>query len=106
MLKNIYQNIPKTFVEELSEEILNGKYLRIERIVSGGHKSPENFWYDQDENEWVILLKGSASILFDGESKATELTEGDYINIPAHKKHKVERTSKKQDTIWLCIFYK
>lgn len=106
MLKqNIYKNIPEKIPDEIFEKILEYKNVRIERIISNGQASAKDFWYDQDENEWVILLKGSAEILFEEQSEKIFLKEGDYINITAHIKHRVEYTDQNVETIWLAIFY-
>ncbi|MBF0121696.1 MAG: cupin domain-containing protein [Desulfobacterales bacterium] len=104
-IKNIFEDIPKDLSNELFEDILRSKNFRIERIVSKGHRSPEGFWYDQEQNEWVILLKGSAGLRFENEDKIIELTAGDYINIPSHVKHRVEWTDLDQEAIWLAIYY-
>ena len=103
-MKNIFENIPENISEEIYETLLKAKNLRVERIVSKGHSSPKDFWYDQDENEWVLVLRGNAKLLFDGDN-TLELSAGDYINIPAHKKHRVEWTDPKAETIWLAIYY-
>ncbi len=77
--------------------------VRIERIVSHGHASPEGFWYDQDQDEWVVVLKGQARLRFqDGQ---IELKPGDFVNIPARKKHRVEWTTPHEPTIWLAVHY-
>ena len=78
--------------------------VRIERIISRGHTSPETGWYDQDKAEWVIVLTGEASIAFENDS-VVELKPGDYINIAPHKKHKVISTSSDPETIWLAVHY-
>lgn len=103
--KNFYSNIPDKIPEEIIETIYKSNTLRIERIISKGHSSPENFWYNQNENEWVLVLEGRAIIKYDDNSTIT-LQKGDYIFIPAHKKHRVEWTDKNQLTIWLAIFFK
>ncbi len=103
--KNIFKEIPKDVPFEIFEELISSKKIRIERIVSKGHSSPEDFWYDQKENEWVMVLKGEAAILFANELKEIVLKEGDFINIPAGTKHRVEWTKKNSETIWLCVFY-
>ena len=102
---NILKNIPGNLPEELITILAEGKNFRFERIVSKGHTSPKGFWYDQNENEFVLLLKGKAEILFEDKAKPVTLSEGDYINIPAHKKHRVEWTDPKTETIWLALFY-
>ncbi len=103
---NIFENIPDHIPEELFQEILKTENIKVERIVSKGHSSPDNYWYDQEENEWVILLKGSAGLLFEGDEKVVRLKSGDYINIPSHTKHRVEWTDPDMETVWLAIHYK
>lgn len=73
---------------------------RIERIASHAQASPKDFWYDQDHDEWVIVLKGEASLEFEG-GKILELKTGDYLLIQKHVKHRVERTT--EDAIWLAV---
>jgi len=104
-VKNIFQHIPADFKEELIEALLETKAVKIERIVSRGHSSPPGYWYDQDRNEYVILLKGSAGVLFEGKDDITVLGPGDYMNIPAHMRHRVEWTEPSEDTIWLAVYY-
>ena len=103
--ENIFKSIPSDLNEEVLENILENKYIKIERIISKGHISPERGWYDQEYNEWVVVLKGKARILF-AEDKEVSLIEGDYLNIPAHRKHKVSWTDPDNETIWLAIHYK
>jgi cupin 2 domain-containing protein len=91
--------------EEVFEEILDKENLRIERIVSSGQTSPGTGWYDQNENEFVILIQGTAELEFHNGSKV-ELKSGEYLNIPAHKKHRVTFTSKDPVCIWIAVFYK
>lgn len=91
--------------DEFVEELLNAGGIRIERIVSRGQNSPDDFWYDQPENEWVVVLSGSAGILLEGEDEPLTLGPGDYLDIPAHAKHRVVWTDKKYDTLWLAVFY-
>ena len=102
---NIFDSLPNDLSVEVSEEIIHALTIRIERIVSKGHSSPDTGWYDQDENEWVMVVEGKAILEFEDGSKR-ELFMGDYINIPAHVKHKVVQTNPNQITIWLAIFYK
>ncbi len=101
--KNIYKEIPTSLSEELIEVIGEGKNIRIERIVSEGHCSPSDFWYDQSESEFVVLLSGSATITFNDAKK--ELVAGDYCLIPAHCKHRVEQTAKGEKSVWLAVFF-
>ena len=103
---NLFDGIPAQLPEELLTTILQTNVLRIERIVSHGHSSPEEFWYDQDDDEWVVLLEGGAVLQFDGEAEPVELRRGSYLNIPAHAKHRIVWTEPKQKTVWLAIHYK
>jgi cupin 2 domain-containing protein len=105
VLKNIFKDIRPRSEEELVEPVSGCKGIRIERIVSQGHSSPPGFWYDQDRNEYVLLLSGSAGLLFEGESDMLVMLPGDYMDIPAHKKHRVEWTDPRQPTIWLTVYY-
>lgn len=101
---NIFDLIPATLKDELFEELISKDALKIERIVSHGHTTPQNEWYDQRNNEWVILLQGEAIISFLNEDEI-RLKAGDYINIPAHKKHRVSWTKPDEDTVWLAVHY-
>ncbi len=102
---NIYDSIPKDPETEVYDEIIRTPGVRIERIISKGHTSPENGWYDQEENEWVMVLEGSGTLTFE-DGSAAHLSKGDHINIPAHCKHMVSWTDPNQLTIWLVVFYK
>ncbi len=103
--ENIFNNVPANFQDEIFDKILENKNVRIERIISKGHSSSKNFWYDQNENEWVIVLKGSARLLIEGEAESVQLNAGDYLNLKAHQKHRVEYTDPETETIWLAVFY-
>ncbi len=109
-VKNIYnltgilKSVDEKLKEEYFEEIIQSENFKLERIISECHRSPENFWYDQDKNEFVLLLKGSAEILFE-DNTLIKMKEGDYIIIPAHLKHRVEKTDELQKTFWLTLFY-
>ncbi|HUB64732.1 MAG TPA: cupin domain-containing protein [Methylocella sp.] len=85
--------------------LLDAPALKIERIVSTGQASPPGFWYDQPWAEWVVVLAGSAGLRFEGEADVTVLSRGDYVLIPARRKHRVEWTREDQATIWLAIHY-
>jgi cupin 2 domain-containing protein len=102
---NLYGQIPTQMTEEFFQTLTAGNGMRIERIVSKGHCSPPGFWYDQADNEWVVLLKGEATLRFERGDRLVHLTEGSYINIEAHEKHRVEWTSDNTETIWLAVFY-
>jgi cupin 2 domain-containing protein len=80
--------------------------LRIERIVSRGHSSPEGFWYEQEEDEWVALLQGEARLQFRDPEELVELQPGDHLLIPAHRPHRVAWTTPEAETIWLAVFHR
>ena len=100
---NLFADIPAHLPAELVETLLTSAQFRIERIVSQGHASSEGFWYDQPHDEWVLLLTGTARLRF--EDSVTDLKPGDWINIPAHRRHRVEQTDATTETIWLAIHY-
>lgn len=101
--RNIY-SLPEHIREddEVFERLAEGKYITIERIVSAGHATPENEWYDQDRDEWVVLVRGDALIRF-ADMNEVHLKEGDYIFIPAHRKHRVIFTSTHPACMWLAV---
>lgn len=102
---NIYANIPLAIPEEICQELFQSASFKIERIISKGQATPPNFWYDQPKNEWIILLQGKAGLLFAENHRMIELKPGDYLNIPAHCRHRVEYTDMAGETIWLAIHY-
>ncbi|PLY10674.1 MAG: cupin [Arcobacter sp.] len=101
--KNIFDNINVDKINEEFIEILRDKDVRIERIVSNGQVSDEDFWYEQNENEFVLLLEGEAILQF--ENKDVKLKKGDFIDIKSRQRHRIKYTSLDQPTIWLAIFY-
>lgn len=108
-MNNIFDDIPENIESEIFELLAKSETTTIERIISKGHKTPDSSWpdsswYDQETNEWVLLLTGEAILLFEDEI-SVNLKAGDYINIPAHKKHKVEWTDPEVATIWLAVHY-
>lgn len=102
---NLFTDLPASLTEELVDVLDEANSIRIERIVSTGQSSPEEFWYDQDEHEFVVVLKGEATLLFDDNEKPMQINPGDFVNIPAHRKHCVESTSPNEPTVWLAVFY-
>ncbi len=101
---NIFELIPGNLDKELFEQIVQGDGVRIERIISRGQVSPESGWYDQEQSEWVIVLKGGAVIELEDGVEA-RLAQGDYLNIPAHTRHKVSWTDTETETVWLAVHY-
>ncbi|MCF8142770.1 MAG: cupin domain-containing protein [Deltaproteobacteria bacterium] len=102
---SLFKDIPPELPEEIFDTICARDSVKIERIVSRGHASPEGFWYDQDRNEFVLVVKGSAGLRLEGEADILVLKAGDYVNIGSHVKHRVEWTDASCDTIWLSVYY-
>jgi len=101
-MNNLFQNLP-TGVDETIQVLAQSGAVTIERIVSNGQASPPEFWYDQDREEWVLLLQGEAALAFDtGETR--EMKAGDYFLIPSHLKHRVSRVSR--DAVWLAVHFR
>lgn len=90
---------------EQFEELLSRSGFRVERIVSTGQASPPGFWYDQDVGEWVVLLSGAAELQFEDETHGRRMVPGDWINIEAHRRHRVNWTDPAGPTVWLAIHY-
>jgi cupin 2 domain-containing protein len=107
MTDNLYSQLPAGagLADELVEILAQNKQIRIERIVSTGQSSPEGFWYDCDEAEWVVVLKGEAELMFADDRQSLRMRPGDHVTIPAHKKHRVQWTTSDEPTIWLAVFY-
>lgn len=105
LMQNLFANLPAGSPEELVELLAGSSNVRIERIVSSGHASPAGFWYDQVQHEWVVVLTGRAKLLLDGDEESLEMRPGDFVNIPAHRKHRVEWTTPDEPTVWLAVFY-
>lgn len=103
--ESLLQDLPDATKGEVLQVLLSEPQLRLERIVSLGQASPPGFWYDQAEIEWVVLIEGSAEILFEDESVARHLRLGDFLHIAAHRRHRIEATAHDQVTIWLALFY-
>ena len=103
-MNNLFSHIPQSLEQELFEDIVKNEHVRIERIVSNGQGSPEHGWYDQVDNEWVLVLSGFGIIEYPDGNVVT-LKQGDYLTIPAHQKHRVKSTSPTEPTIWLAIFF-
>jgi len=106
MVQNVFSNLPTMMPEqEEFREILSRPGIKIERIVSFGQASPKDFWYDQAQGEWVILLAGEARIRFEDESQLRTLNPGDFLDIAPHRRHRVEWTHPEKPTVWLAVHY-
>ena len=106
MSGNLFAGLPvEARADELVVDLLSRPALRIERIVSTGQASPEGFWYDQEWEEWVVLLSGAAELRFADESAPRRLSAGDWLHIAAHRRHRVEWTDPAQPSVWLAIHF-
>lgn len=102
---NLFANIPDQLPQELFETLLENNGVRLERIVSHGHCTPPDKWYDQSADEWVLLLSGSAALQFEN-GETHQLKPGDYFLIPAHCRHRVEATDRQEKSVWLALHLK
>lgn len=97
---NLLGALPAAGAEESFETLFATPHCRVERIVSHGHTSPPGFWYEQDGDEWVMLVQGSATLAFDGGAEHA-LQAGDWVLIPARCRHRVAATGAA--TVWLAV---
>jgi cupin 2 domain-containing protein len=104
-MPNIFSDIPSEINQEIFHDLIKTKDLRIERIISHGQSSPAEGWYEQDEHEWVMVLRGQGVIEF-AEGHVVTLNPGDHLNIAAGLKHKVVSTAADEVTVWLAVFYR
>jgi len=103
-MNKLFRNIPSDLDEEFFETLASSENMQIERIVSKGHTSPSGGWYDQERNEFVILLAGAARLEFD-DGSIEHLVPGDWLDIPAHRRHRVAWTETDIETVWLAVHY-
>jgi cupin 2 domain-containing protein len=101
---NLFDDVPTNLPSELVNVLAEGQSVRIERIVSTGHTTEPGKWYDQEQDEWVVVLKGEARLRF-SDDKVICMKPGDHLLIPAHQRHRVDWTTTKEPTIWLAIFF-
>ncbi len=100
---NLFALEPDNSGKERFDELVRSSDVRIERIVSTGQVSPPGFWYDQAEDEFVVLLAGAAELRFEAGDRRVRLEPGDWVDIPAGARHRVEFTQADPPTIWLAI---
>ena len=100
---NLLTGLPPRQAEEQVERLIDGPSMRIERIVSTGQASPPGFWYDQADDEFVVLLAGAARLRFEQGDLTLDLEPGDWVEIPAHARHRVESTQAEPPTMWLAV---
>lgn len=99
-VKNLFADMPTAKAGEEFSTLFENANVKIERIVSHSAPSPDGFWYDQEDDEWVVVLRGAAVLEF-AAGEQVEMREGDYLTIPRHVKHRVVRTD--EETIWLAV---
>lgn len=103
-IDNIWQ-LPSESDSEIFDLLCQTKQVRIERIVSVGHTTPADEWYDQDQHEWVVVLQGTATLLLDDHAQGEVLTlvAGQHLYLPPHRLHRVIATSTEPPCIWLAV---
>lgn len=104
-MTNLFADLPANLSEELVEVLAESQHVRIERIVSTGQASPAELWYDQEQAEFVVVLRGEAKLRFEGQDAPVHLRAGDHTTIPAHRRHRVEWTTPDEPTVWLAVFF-
>jgi cupin 2 domain-containing protein len=102
---NLFNGIPAALQEEFFQTLVESGTVRIERIVSDGHATPQGEWYDQGGDEWVLLVSGGATLRFDDGAAPLILKPGDHVMIPSGCRHRVERTASGQKTVWLAVHF-
>jgi cupin 2 domain-containing protein len=100
---NVFAHADGPLTEERVDILAKGLGMRVERIISRGQRSPDGFWYDQADTEFVVLLSGSAIVRFETPARDVALQPGDWLDIPAHCRHRVEATASDADTVWLAV---
>lgn len=100
---NVFNNLPAGPVDEWFDTLARLGQFRVERIVSAGHRTPEGEWYDQEWDEWVMIVRGEAKLRMADPEEIHHLLPGDWISLPAHRRHRVEWTHPDQQTIWLAV---
>ncbi len=102
---NLFEIVPFDSENEEFRELLKGRRFQLQRIVSSGQSTAPGEWYDQSDSEWVVLLQGAAAIRVEGEAELRTLGPGDWLEIPARVRHRVEWTAAGEPTVWLALHY-
>jgi len=100
---NLFASLPTPSPEEAFTTLAEAAGVRLERIVSHGHASPDGSWFDQPQREWVVVLQGAARLRFEGG--VVELGPGDFVDIPAHARHRVDWATPDEPTVWLAFHF-
>jgi cupin 2 domain-containing protein len=101
---SLSRDLPATSFAEKSEELATGAGFRVERIVSRGQASPSGFWYDQEEDEWVLVVEGAARIEIAEPKTEVQLGPGEWMFLPARCRHRVSWTDPARPTVWLAVY--
>ena len=104
-IENFFRPLKGKPQDEVIETLIEGGRFRLERIVSTGQHTPENEWVDQDQDEWVLLLTGKSRLRFEDPEEECTLCPGDFLLIPAHRRHRVEWTDPGKQTTWLTLHH-
>lgn len=102
-VNNLFDDLPVRLPAERIDALVTAPGVRIERIVSTGHVTPPGEWYEQDTDEWVVLLRGRARLRLEAETDARDLRPGDHVLLRAHVRHRVEWTDDAAPTVWLAV---
>ncbi len=102
----LLSGIADTAAGEVYDTLLETESFKLERIVSNGQCTPEGEWLQESTNEWVLLLSGMADLLFEGDEEPLRLKPGDYVHIPANRRHSVVRTDSEAKTVWIALHYR
>ncbi len=103
-MKNLFADIPADLPDERFEKLVSTDSVQIQRIISRGHTTPADTWYDQQSNEFVVLLQGAAKLEF-RDGRSVSLGPGDWLELPAHEQHRVTWTAEGVETLWLAVHY-
>ena len=101
---DLLSELPPASADEAITTLVAGDGVRIERIVSRGHASPEGFWYDQAEAEWLMVVAGRARLRIEGEAEDRALGPGDSLFLPARCRHRIAWSDPAQPAVWLAVF--
>jgi cupin 2 domain-containing protein len=104
-VSNLFSDLPRRLAAERTDVLVETPDLRLERIISTGHVTPAGEWYDQDRDEWVVVLRGRARLRIEGEAGDRVLGPGDHVLLRAQVRHRVEWTDPGEPTVWLALFY-
>ena len=103
---NLFADLTPGRAQEEFTALVSSGDLRVERIVATGQATPAGRWLEQGWDEWVVLLRGAAGLSFEGEGEPRLLARGDYLHIPAGRRHRVDWTAPGEPTVWLAVHFR